>query len=122
MRVLLRILLIEFSVAWLLVLAGMVQAGLQALPFFAHNVVSVVASAGRRIGWRRFLVFFVGGPIVVGWPLMFVLIETDRGYHAWMRGIAIPWWIVVGCGGLMLLAAKAQIMAERTADRTAEHT
>ena len=118
MRVLLRILLIEFSVAWLLVLAGMVQAGLQALPFFAHNVVSVVASAGRRIGWRRFLVFFVGGPIVVGWPLMFVLMETERGYHAWMRGIAIPWWIVVGCGGLMLLAAKAQ----STADRAAEHT
>ncbi len=114
MRLVLRILLIEFSVAWLLVLAGMVQAGLQALPFFANNVASV----GRRIGWRRFLAFFVGGPIVVGWPLMFVLIETDRGYHAWMRGIAIPWWIVVGCGGLMLLAAKAQI----TADRAAEHT
>jgi hypothetical protein len=114
LRVVLRILLIEFSVAWLLVLAGMVQAGLQALPFFAHNVASV----GRRIGWRRFLAFFVGGPIVVGWPLMFVLIETERGYHLWMRGIAIPWWIVVGCGSLMLLAAKAQ----STADRAAEHT
>jgi hypothetical protein len=35
-----------------------------------------------------------------------------------MRGIAIPWWIVVGCGSLMLLAAKAQ----STADRAAEHT
>lgn len=108
MRIVLRILLVEFSVAWLMVLAGMVHAGLQALPFFARTI----AAAGRRIGWHRFLGFSVGGPVVVGWPLLFWLMETEKGYHLWMRGIAIPWWIVVGCSSLVILASRAQNSAQ----------
>ncbi len=96
MRVVLRILLVEFSAAWVLVVAGMLRTGLQVVPLFAGTL----ATAGRRVGWRVGLGVLIGVPVVAGWPLLFWLIQTESGYHAWMKGIAIPWWIVLGCCGV----------------------
>jgi hypothetical protein len=110
MRVILRILLVEFSAAWVLVLAGMLRTGLQVVPLFAGTV----ATAGRRAGWRVGLGALIGVPVVAGWPLLFWLIQTESGYHAWMKGIAIPWWIVLGCCGVLVLCARAE-KAERGA-------
>jgi hypothetical protein len=108
MRVVMRILFIEFSAAWVMVLAGMVRTGLQAVPLFAGTL----ATAGRRVGWRAGLGTLVGLPVVAGWPLLFWLIQAEQGYHAWMKGIAIPWWIVLACCGLVVLAARGAAKAE----------
>ncbi len=110
MRVVLRILLVEFSAAWVLVVAGMLRTGLQVVPLFAGTL----ATTGRRVGWRVSLGVLIGVPVVAGWPLLFWLIQTESGYHAWMKGIAIPWWIVVGCCGVVVLCTWAE-KAERGA-------
>jgi hypothetical protein len=104
-RVVMRTLLVEFSLAWVMVLAGWFRAGLKAVPFFAGTV----AVTWQRVNWRPVLALLIGTPIVAGWPLLFILMQSERGYHMWMRGIAIPWWIVLACGSAVFLAARAEL-------------
>jgi hypothetical protein len=113
MRVVMRILLVEFSLAWAMVVAGWMRAGLQAVPFVAGSVVTT----WRRVSWGPVLGLLIGTPIVAGWPLMFDLVHSEPRYHLWMRAIAIPWWIVLGCGGGMFLAARAARSQAESQDR-----
>jgi hypothetical protein len=105
MRVVMRIVLAEFSLAWVMVLAGWGRAALKAAPFFAGTVAATWQRADwPRVHWRLLLGLLVGVPVVAGWPLLFSLMHTQRGYHLWMRGIAIPWWIILAACAVRYLA------------------
>jgi hypothetical protein len=100
MRVVLRILFFEFSLAWALLLAGSVRVTAQLWPFFARTI-----RAGWRDRWRARTGFLIVIPIAAGWPLLFWLGQARNGYHDWLQAIAFPWWIVLGVYGLRLLVA-----------------
>ncbi len=112
MRLVLRYLLIEFSLAWAMVLAGFIRAGVQIWQFFANSLRAGL----RRRRWRLCLGLLVGLPVVAGWPLLFSLAEARPGYEAWLQGIAIPWWLVLGgivSVHLVARAGKADPQPER---------
>jgi hypothetical protein len=114
-RVVIRIVLVEFSLAWVMVLAGWFRAGLKAVPFFAGTVAVTWQRVNwQRVNWRPLLALVIGTPILAGWPLLFILMQSERGYHLWMRGIAIPWWIILACGGAVFLAARAEMTGPDT--------
>lgn len=118
MRLVLRVLLVEFSAAWVMVLAGMVRAGAQAWPFFAESVAGVmggVAGPWRRLGWPMCLAAGLGIPVVAGWPLLFwpAAAHAQSGYHGWLLAIGIPWWILLVGYGSVYLALRADRAAQR---------
>jgi hypothetical protein len=100
MRLVVRFLLLEFSLAWAMMLAGSIRVGLQIWPFFANTL-----KAGLR-AWRLGLGLLIGFPVTAGWPLLFWLRQGQPRYRAWLEGIAIPWWIVLGVTALMVLIAR----------------
>jgi len=106
MRLVVRFLLVEFSLAWALVLAGAVRAGLQIWPFFGSALTACLRA------WRLVLALAIGFP-AAGWPLLFWLREDQPGYRAWLQGIAIPYWIVLGVTALMVLITKLSSEADR---------
>ena len=99
MRLVVRFLLVEFSLAWALVLAGSVRVSLQIWPF-----LGAALSACLR-AWRLGLALAIGFP-AAGWPLLFWLRQDQPGYRLWLQGIAIPYWIVLGVTALMVLITK----------------
>ncbi len=101
MRIVLRVLFFEFSLAWALLLAGSVRVTAQLWPFFTQTI-----GAGWRDRWRVRTGFLIVIPIAAGWPLLFWLGQARNGYHDWLWAIAFPWWIVLGVYGLRLLAAR----------------
>jgi hypothetical protein len=103
MRVVLRILFFEFSLAWALVLAGSMRVAAQVWPFFAETL-----GAGWRSRWRVRAGFLAGIPIAAGWPLLFWLGQEQNGYQGWLRAIAIPWWIILAVYGIRLLLARVR--------------
>jgi hypothetical protein len=112
MGLVVRYLLIEFSLAWAMVLAGFIRAGVQVWPFFANTLR---ARLGRR-HWRVCLGLLIGLPVVAGWPLLFSFAQERPGYEAWLQGIAIPWWLVLGgivSVHLLARAGKADPRPER---------
>ena len=102
MRLVVRILLVEFSLAWAMVVAGSIRAGLQIWPFFADTLMAGFRSRAGRVC----LGLLIGLP-VAGWPLLFWLVETQAEYRKWLQAIAIPWWIVLGVTASMFLVARA---------------
>jgi hypothetical protein len=106
MRFVVRFLLVEFSVAWGLVLAGSVRAGLQIWPFLGSAVTACLRA------WRLGLALAIGFP-AAGWPLLFWLREDQPGYRMWLQGLAIPYWIVLGVTALMVLITKISSEASR---------
>jgi len=101
MRVVLRVLFFEFSLAWALLLAGSVRVTAQLLPFFTQTI-----SAAWRDRWRVRTGLLIGISVVAGWPLLFWLGQSRNGYQGWLQAIAFPWWIVIGVYGLRLLVAR----------------
>jgi hypothetical protein len=99
MRLVVRFLLVEFSLAWALVLAGSIRAGLQIWPFLGTALTACLRA------WRLGLALAIGFP-AAGWPLLFWLRENQPGYRMWLQGIAIPYWIVLGVTALMVLITK----------------
>ncbi len=102
MRIVLRVVLTEFSLAWALMLAGSARAAARAWPFFVQTV-----SAGWRRRWRVRTCLLFGIPAAGCWPLLFAFAPVQDGYGSWLRAIAIPWWILMAVSGLRLLLAKA---------------
>ncbi len=109
MRLVVRILFFEFSLAWAMMLAGSIHVGLQVWPFLANPLRACLRA------WRLCLGLLIGFPVIAGWPLLFWLRQAQPGYRAWLQGIAIPWWIVLGVTGLMILIARISA-AEPTAE------
>lgn len=104
MRLVVRYLLVEFSLAWALVLAGFVRAGVQIWPLFANTLMSGLRCRRWRVGLG--LLFAV--PLVAGWPLLFMLaVQEPEQQQAWLLAVAIPWWIVLGGIVSVHLVARA---------------
>ena len=106
MRFVVRFLLVEFSLAWGLMLAGSVRVGLQIWPFIGTAVTACLRA------WRLGLALAIGFP-AAGWPLLFWLRAAQPGYRMWLQGIAIPYWIVLGVTALMVLITKVSSEANR---------
>jgi len=101
MRVVLRVLFVEFSLAWALLLAGSVRVTAQLWPFFTQTI-----GAGWRDHWRVRTGWLIGVPIAAGWPLLFWFGQSRNGYQDWLHAIAFPWWIIIGAYGVRLLLAR----------------
>ncbi len=108
MRLVLRVLLVECALSWLLLLAGYVQVARQIWPFATARL--------RGRNWRVGLGLLAGLPIVAGWPVMF-LARGVAGYTGgdWLN-LAIPWWVLVGTGGTMVLVVTKLRAAEVRAE------
>jgi hypothetical protein len=101
MRLVLRVLLVEFALSWAMMLAGAAHVAAQIWPFARR---SLAAGWQNRV-WRVSLGLLVAVPVVVGWPALFLPSEAQNAAGNWLK-IAIPWWILVGALGAELLAAR----------------
>jgi hypothetical protein len=108
MRIVLRVLFVECALSWVLVLAGYVRVAQQIWP--------VAAARLRGRNWRVGLGLLVGLPIVAGWPVMF----AARGVAVYTSGdwlnLAIPWWVMVGTAGSLVLVVMKLNAAESRAE------
>ena len=99
MRFVVRVLVLEFSLSWAMILAGAARVGVQIWPFFADSL----AAAFRSRALRVCLGLLIGIPVVVGWPLLFRLVQAQHTYRVWWD-FAVLWWVLLGgCSGLVLL-------------------
>jgi hypothetical protein len=103
MRLLLRVLLGEFALSWAMLLAGWVRLATQIWPFARDSL----RAGFRGRAWRTGLGLLVGLPVVAGWPVLFLVspVWAAATHGDWLK-IAIPWWLIVGAGGAVLLAAE----------------
>jgi hypothetical protein len=98
MRLVLRVLFVEFALSWALVLAGSVRVAAQIWPFIRQSLNAGLRSRACRV--RLGLLLAV--PVVAGWPALFVPAATQNGGGNWLK-IAIPWWILIGALGAEML-------------------
>jgi len=113
MRLVLRVLLGEFALTWVVLLAGWVRLAAQIWPFARDSL----RAGFRGRAWRAGLGLLVGLPVVAGWPVLFLVspVWAAATHGDWLK-IAIPWWLIVGAGGAVVL------VAELTAARTERET
>jgi hypothetical protein len=104
MRLVVRLLFIGFWLAWVRALSRCVSAGVRIWLSYGRAVMAGVRARRVCLG------VVIGFHVVTGWPLLFWLIQTRHGYRHWLRGIALPWWIILGATTLLLLAARASQM------------
>jgi hypothetical protein len=108
MRLVLRILLFECASSWAMLLAGYVRVARQIWPF---------ATAGfRGRNWRVGLGLVIGLPIVAGWPAMFLARGLATSTHGDWLNLAIPWWLMIGAAGSMVLVVTKLRAAEARAE------
>jgi hypothetical protein len=100
MRVVLRVLFVEFALSWAMVMAGAVRVAVQIWPFARQSLAVGFHSRGWRVG----LGLLVAGPVVAGWPALFLPSQTQNAAGDWLK-IAIPWWILLGALSAQLLVA-----------------
>lgn len=99
MRVVVRFLFIGSWLAWARLTSMLIGAGVRFWPGLARMIMACVRA------WRVTLAVLIGVPVSVGWPLLFWLVQAEPEYKKWLQGIAIPWWIVLGVTGLLVLVA-----------------
>ena len=99
MRLVLRVLIFEFALSWVMVLAGWVRV--------AMDVCQVARQSARRRrrAWRLGLSLFVAIPVVAGWPALFLPVQAQDAAGNWLK-IAVPWWILIGALGAQALAVR----------------
>jgi hypothetical protein len=106
MRLMLRVLLLEFVLSWATVLAGLAYVAMQIWLLVRHSLPTRL----RGRGWRMGLGLMIAIPVIAGWPAMFLPSQAENAAGDWLT-IAIPWWILIGVLGLRMLALRL------TADR-----
>ncbi len=108
MRIVLRVLLVECALSWVMLLAG--YAGV------ARQIWPHATARFRGRNWRAGLGLLVGLPIAAGWPAMFLA----RGVAIYTGGdwlnLAIPWWVMIGTGGSLVMVATKLHAAESRAE------
>lgn len=95
MRVVLRVLLVECALSWVMLLAGYARVAQQIWPH------ATARFRGRN--WRVGLGLLVGLPIAAGWPAMFLARGLGTSVHGDWLNLAIPWWVMLGAAGSVLL-------------------
>jgi hypothetical protein len=98
MRLVLRVLLVECALSWVLLLAGYVRVGVQIWPFATARF--------RGRDWRVGVGLLVGLPIAAGWPAMFAAPSLAKGTHGDWLNLAIPWWLMIAAAGLVLIVTR----------------
>ena len=106
MRLVLRILFVEFALSWAMVLAGPAHVARQLWPFVAGSV----KTRFRSRAWRAGLCLVIAIPAVAGWPALFLPAQQEYAGGDWLK-IAVPWWVVVGALGAEMLVAR--LIADR---------
>jgi hypothetical protein len=101
MRLVLRVLLVEFALSWAMVLAGAARVAMQISPFVRHSL----KARPRGRAWRVGLGLAIALPVVAGWPALFLPAQTEFAAGNWLN-IAIPWWVLVGVLGAQILTAR----------------
>jgi hypothetical protein len=102
MRLVLRVLFFEFALSWALVLAGWIRVAVQVRPFLMGTLRTDVRRAAR-VGAG----LLVGVP-AVGWPLLFRFssVWAADAHTGWLN-VAIPWWLLLGVCGSLVVVARA---------------
>lgn len=108
MRLVLRILLFECAASWAMLLAGYVRVARQIWPY------ATARFRGRN--WRVGLGLLVGLPIVAGWPVMFLARGLGTSTHGDWLNLAIPWWVMIGAAGSVVLVVTKLRAAEARAE------
>lgn len=106
MRLVLRVLFVEFALSWAMVLAGSAHVARQAWPFVARPLTTRFRSRAWRVG----LGLVVAVPVVAGWPALFLPDQAQYAGGNWLK-IAVPWWVLIGALGAEMLVAR--LTAER---------
>jgi hypothetical protein len=107
MRLVLRILLFECALSWLMLLAGYVGVARQIWPFATARF--------RGRAWRIGLGLLIGLTIAAGWPLMFAAPTLAVSTHGDWLNLAIPWWLMIGTAGSLVLVVRRVTAAEARA-------
>jgi hypothetical protein len=109
MRLVMRVLLFEFTVSSALLLAGWIRVAVQVWPFAMDSLkAGFVGRAWARAGGRTLragLGLLVGLPVVAGWPVLLSPVLAKYASGDWLA-IAAVWWVLAGAVGALLLAAK----------------
>jgi hypothetical protein len=108
MRLVLRVLLVECALSWVLLLAGYVQVARQIWPH------ATARFRGRN--WRAGLGLLIGLPIAAGWPVMFLAPGQATSVHGDWLNLAIPWWVMLGAAGSVVLVVTKVRAAEVRAE------
>jgi len=101
MRLVLRVLFVEFAVSWAMVLAGSAHVAMQIWPFVKRPLKIRLQSRAWRVG----LGLMIAVPVVAGWPALFLPAQAEYAAGDWLK-IAIPWWVLIGVLGAELLVAR----------------
>lgn len=109
MRLVMRVLLVEFTLSSALLLAGWIRAAVQVWPF-AMDSLKAGFDAHPRVrawarNWRAGLGLLVGLPVVAGWPVLLSPVLAKYTSGDWLN-LAVVWWVLAGAFGGLLLAAK----------------
>lgn len=121
MRLVMRILLVEFTLSSALLLAGWIRAAVQVWPFAMDSLKAGFGSrpwvrAWAR-NWRAGLGLLVGLPVVAGWPVLLSPVLGKYTSGDWLN-LAVVWWVLAGAVGALLLAAKIVESEPRTGPGT----
>jgi hypothetical protein len=117
MRLVMRVLLFEFTVSSALLLAGWIRVAVQVWPFAMDSLKA--GFGGRSWGstwartWRAGLGLLVGLPVVAGWPVLLSPVLGKYTSGDWLT-IAVLWWVLAGAIGALLLVAKVVESGPRT--------